>query len=88
MQEIEPNDFQVHSHFESCIHVRVPKIFKALVKKVNKCKFGPQDIVRIFFKCRCLKCPRIVHLNLKCMSYDQKKGRESNWDSQPQIPLE
>jgi hypothetical protein len=26
MQEIEPNDFQVHSHFESCIHARVQNI--------------------------------------------------------------
>jgi hypothetical protein len=24
MQEIEPNDFQVHFHFESCIHAKVP----------------------------------------------------------------
>jgi hypothetical protein len=30
----------------------------------------------------------IVHLDLICMSYDQKKGRESNWefDSLSQIP--
>jgi hypothetical protein len=36
-------------------------------------------------KRRCLKWPHIVHLYLICMSYDQKKGRESNWefDSRP-----
>jgi len=39
-------------------------------------------------KSRCLKCLHFVHLKLICMSYDQKKRRESNWkfDSWPQIP--
>jgi hypothetical protein len=40
-------------------------------------------------KCICLRCPIIIHLDLICMNYDQKKGRKSNWefDSRPQIPL-
>jgi hypothetical protein len=29
-------------------------------------------------KHKCLKFPYIVHLDLICMSYDQKKGQESN----------
>ncbi len=42
----------------------------------------------MILKRRCLKCTHIIHLNLICMSYDQKKGRESNsqFDSRPQIP--
>ncbi len=36
-------------------------------------------------KCKCLKCPRIGHLDICSPSYGQKKGRESNWqfDSRP-----
>jgi hypothetical protein len=30
-------------------------------------------------KCRCLKWPRMSHLNICNPSYGQKKGRESNW---------
>ncbi len=30
-------------------------------------------------KCRCLKWPRISHLDICSPSYGQKKGRESNW---------
>jgi hypothetical protein len=51
-------------------------------------KLGPQDTIRKVLKRKWFKCPRIVHLNLICMSYDQKKGQELNWelDSQLQIP--
>jgi len=36
-------------------------------------------------KCKCPKWPRMSHLDIYSTSYDQKKGRESNWqfDSQP-----
>jgi hypothetical protein len=36
-------------------------------------------------KCRCPKWPRMSHLDIYCLSYGQKKGRESNWqfDSRP-----
>jgi hypothetical protein len=66
------------------------QIFKALVEKPNKHQIGPIGYHRKVPKCRCLKCSHIVHLDLKCMNYDQKKGQESNWEfgSQPQIPLE
>ncbi len=48
---------------------------------------GPQDTIKKILKRRCLKCLHVVHLDLICMSYNQKKGWESNWefDSQPQI---
>jgi hypothetical protein len=42
-------------------------------------KLGPHDIVKKFLKRKCLKCPRIVHLDLIFMSYDHKKGLELNW---------
>jgi len=36
-------------------------------------------------KCRCPKWPHMSHLDICSMSYDRKKGRESNWqfDSRP-----
>jgi hypothetical protein len=64
------------------------QMFKALVEKEKNTKLGPPDTIRKFLKRKCLKCPRIVHLDLICMSYGQKKGRELNWefDSRLQIP--
>jgi hypothetical protein len=43
-------------------------------------------IIGKLLKRRCLKWARIVHLNIWNISYDQKKGRESNcqFDSRPQ----
>jgi hypothetical protein len=41
-------------------------------------KLGPQDTIKKVLKFKCLKCPHIVHLDLICISYDQKKGQESN----------
>ncbi len=55
-------------------------MFRALVGKVNKHQIGPQDIIKKFLKRRCLKCLCIVHLDLICMNYDQKKGQELNWE--------
>jgi hypothetical protein len=42
-------------------------MFKTLVGKVNKHQIGK------FVKHRYLKCPRIVHLDLIFISYEQKK---------------
>jgi len=63
-------------------------MFKAFVEKGKKTKLSPHDTIRKVLKHKCLKCPHIVHLDLICMSYDQKKGRELNWkfDSRQQIP--
>jgi len=63
------------------------RMLKALVGKQTNTKLGHQDTIKNFLKRRCLKCPCIVHLDLICMSYDQKKGWESNWefDSRPQV---
>ncbi len=49
---------------------------------------GPHDTIKKVLKHKCLKFPHIVHLNLNCISYEQKKGQESNWefDFRPQIP--
>jgi hypothetical protein len=44
-------------------------MFKALVEKEKNTKLGPQDTIRKFLKRKCLKCPRIVHLDLICMSW-------------------
>jgi hypothetical protein len=60
--------------------VQKSQVSIALVEEQINTKWGPHDIIEFFLKCRYLKCPYIVHLNLKCMSTnDQKKGQESNW---------
>jgi hypothetical protein len=90
VQGMEPNDPQGHSHFGNCTHVKESWMFKALVGKVNKHQIGPPRYHwKKVLKCKCLKCLCIIHLDLICMSYDQKKGQEPNWefDFQPQIPL-
>ncbi len=85
---MKPNDSQVHSHFGNCNHAKVANVWSLGWKGKKNTKLGPQDTIRNVLKCRCLKCPRIVHLDLICMSYDQKKGQESNgeFDSQAQTP--
>jgi hypothetical protein len=62
-------------------------MFRALVEKEKNAKLGPQYTIRKVLERTCLKCPHIVHLDLIYMSYDQKKGHESNWefDSRSQI---
>jgi hypothetical protein len=64
------------------------KCLETWLERQKNTKLGLHDIIRKVLKCRCLRCPFIVHLNLICMSYDQDKRWESNWefDYQPQIP--
>jgi hypothetical protein len=66
------------------------QMFKTLVENVDKHQLGPHDNIGKVLKFKGLKCPHIVHLNLKCMNYDSNKGWESNWefDYWPQILLE
>jgi len=61
---------------------------KLWLERQTSTKLGPQETMRKVMKRKCLWWPHIVHLNLICMSYNQKKGRKSNWefDSQPRIP--
>jgi hypothetical protein len=51
----------------------------------NTLDWGLLGVIGKVMKCRCLKCLRISHLNICSSSYEQKKGRESNWqfDSRP-----
>jgi hypothetical protein len=66
--------------------VRKSWMFRTLVEKENKHQLGLQDTIRKVLECGCLKWPLIVHLDLICMSYDQKKGHKFNfW---PQMPLQ
>jgi len=55
-----------------------PKWLEPCLDKQINTKLGPYDTIAKVLKCRCLKCPHIVCLNLICMSYDEKKGWESN----------
>jgi hypothetical protein len=46
-------------------------MFKALVGKEKNMKLVPYDTIGKALMYRCLKCFRIIHLDLICMSYDQ-----------------
>jgi hypothetical protein len=48
------------------------------LERQTNTKLSPHDTITKALKCRFLKCHHIGHLVMKCMSYDQKKGRESN----------
>jgi len=76
VQEIEPNHSQVHSYFGSCIHARVLEI-QNLGWKGKQAPIWVPKISLKNIKFRYLKCTHIVHLDLKCMNYDQMKGQES-----------
>jgi hypothetical protein len=54
-------------------------------KAQNTSPWGVLGVIGKVSKCRCLKWPRIGHLDICSPSYGQKKGRESNWqfDSRP-----
>jgi hypothetical protein len=49
-------------------------------ERLTNMKFNLQYTIRKVLKLICLNCPGIVHLNLMCISYDQKKGQETNWE--------
>jgi len=48
-------------------------------KAQNTSHWGVLHVIGKFLKFRCLKWPRIGHLDICNPSYGQKKGRESNW---------
>ncbi len=58
------------------------------LERQTSTKLGPYDTIKKVLNLQCSKCPHIGHLDLICMSYDQKKGWESNleFDFRPQIP--
>jgi len=60
--------------------VRKSQMFRALVEKENKHQIGLLIYHWKDFEVHMLKFLHIVHLHLICMSYDQKKGRESTWE--------
>jgi hypothetical protein len=45
----------------------------------NTFHWGVLGVIGKVLKCRCLKWPRIGHLDIFSPSYGQKKSRESNW---------
>jgi hypothetical protein len=54
-------------------------------KGKNTSPWGILGVIGKVLKCKCLKWPRIGHLDIYSSSYGQKKGLESNWqfDSRP-----
>jgi hypothetical protein len=53
-----------------------PKCLKPWLKRQTITKLNPLYTIGKVLKCRGLKCHFIVHLDLKCMNYDQKNNRE------------
>ncbi len=53
-------------------------MFRALVEKANKHQIVTLGYHWKGFEIYMIKCPHIVHLDLKCMGYDQKKNQEPN----------
>jgi hypothetical protein len=64
---------------------RTPKNSELDCRGQNTLHWGVLDIIEKVSKCRCLKWPRMSHLDICSLSYGQKKGREWNWqfDSWP-----
>jgi hypothetical protein len=62
-----------------------PENLELELKGQNTSHWGVFSVIGKVLKCRCLKWPRIGHLDIFSPSYGQKKGRESNWqfDSRP-----
>ncbi len=57
----------------------IPKNSEFNCKGQNTSHWGVLYTIRKVSKCRCLKWPRMNHLDICSTSYGWKKGRESNW---------
>jgi hypothetical protein len=75
------------SHFGSCTCAGVVNVRSLGWKRKQALNWALRTPLEKVWKCRCLRFPHIVHLDLICMNYDQKKGRKLNWEfySPPQI---
>jgi hypothetical protein len=64
---------------------RTPKNLEDDCRGQNTSHWGVLYTVGKVLKCRCPKWPCMSHLDIYNPSYEQKKGRESNWqfDSRP-----
>jgi hypothetical protein len=62
-----------------------PKCLELNNKGQNTSPWSVLGVIGKVLKCRCPKWPRIGHLDIRSLSYGQKKGRESDWqfDSRP-----
>jgi hypothetical protein len=58
-----------------------PKNSELKLKGQNTLHWGVLGVIGKVLKCRCLNWPHIGHLDICNPSYGQKKGRESNWQS-------
>ncbi len=75
----EPSHSQVNSHCESWSPKWTPESSERDYKGQNPLVGTFPYIIGKLLKHRCLKWARIAHLDIWSISYDQKKGRESNW---------
>jgi hypothetical protein len=72
VQRMKPNDSQVQlSELHSYESYECLELW---LEGQTSTKLIPHDTIRKVLKLKCFKCSHIVHLNLICKSYDQKKG--------------
>jgi hypothetical protein len=70
---------QVNSHVGSWSLEWTPKFLECDCRGQNSLPRKVLYIIRKILKHRCLKCARIIHLDIWNTSYGQKKSQESNW---------
>jgi hypothetical protein len=75
----EPLHSQANSHCRSWSPKWTPKSSKCNCTGQNPLVWKVLYIIGKLLKCRCLKLACISHLDIWNTSYEQKKGRESNW---------
>jgi hypothetical protein len=81
----EPSHSQMSSPFWELESQWIPKPSKSNYKGQHRLDWDILYITKKLLECGCLKWTCMTHLNTSNISYDQKKGRESNWqfDSRP-----
>jgi hypothetical protein len=81
----EPSHSQVNSHVGSWSPKRTPESLERNCRGQNSLPWIVHYIIGKLLKHICLKWACIAHLHIWNISYEQKKGRESNWqfDSRP-----
>jgi hypothetical protein len=81
----EPSHSQMNSHCGSWSHKCTPEFLERNCNGQNPSVWIVLYIIGKLLKLKCLKWVCVTHLDIYNKSYDQKKGRGSNWqfDSQP-----
>ncbi len=77
----EPSHSQVNPHIKSWSPKWIPESSKSNCRGQISMDWNVPYIIGNLLECKCLKWARMTHLDTSNTSYGQKKGRESNWQS-------